>query len=167
MCIKESIRRRFWFELWRFDFKFESNYSTQLISVQEWHKNNHNATFIKIQFKAGVSNSKCLAGCIIRIKKKLSKYSNFLRIRPIDSIFLSKSSFFLMFAGRIRSSRGPHVWDYWFKTNKHSFFGLKWNWSPELQGVKNMELPLPSLPYKRILEIISFSCWNGEPSIFL
>jgi len=42
-------------------------------------------------------------------EKKLSKYSIYLRNRPIDSIFLLKSSFFPMSAGRIRSSRGPRV----------------------------------------------------------
>ncbi len=62
-----------------------------------------------IYLKSGVSNSKCLAGhilqgvpgCIIRIKKKISFYSIFLRKSPIDSIFLIKSSFF-------PDVRGPH-----------------------------------------------------------
>jgi len=63
----------------------------------------------KWRSKSGVSNSGlCVKNQFIWENKENS------------SIFPFKSWFFLMFAGRIGHSRGPHVWDPWSKSLAHS-----------------------------------------------
>jgi len=71
------------------------------------------------------------------MQKKLSYYSMFWKNGPIVLKFLLKSSFFLMFAGSIRPSRGPHVW-FDIEHNLSTLLAQINEWSWE-QVYKNIE----------------------------
>jgi len=61
----------------------------------------------------GVSNSKCLEGCM-----RLKARSVFEKIDQLAQISFKISIFSWCFAGRIGPSRGPRVWDRRCRTNE-------------------------------------------------